>query len=106
MAAWDKSYNEPMIDTGDPRQVRGPRPGRLRHALRLKPDYFEAMTYYNLLFREKAKLEESDPLKAQEWYRQGGEVARQGDRGARRPGQEGSSGCCAVAKVRPQRSRS
>ena len=32
----------------------------------LKPDYFEAMAYYNLLYREKAKLE-IDPVKAQEW---------------------------------------
>ncbi len=35
-------------------------------ALRIKPDYFEAMVYYNLLFREKAKLQ-TDEAKKQEY---------------------------------------
>ena len=40
-----------------------------KRSLDMKPDYFEAMAYYNLLFREKAKLE-LDPAKAQEWIAQ------------------------------------
>lgn len=38
----------------------------MQEALRIKPDYFEAMVYYNLLFREKAKLQ-TDEAKKQEY---------------------------------------
>jgi tetratricopeptide (TPR) repeat protein len=34
-------------------------------ALRIKPDYFEAMVYYNLLYREKAKLQTDEAKKAE-----------------------------------------
>ena len=33
-------------------------------ALKIKPDYFEAMVYYSLLFRQQAPLE-TDPVKQQ-----------------------------------------
>lgn len=39
----------------------------LLSALRLKPDYFEANVYMNLLYREQAKME-VDPLKQQELF--------------------------------------
>jgi len=67
VAAWDKAYNDPMLDKVSRGKFVDLGLEASEHALRLKPDYFEAMTYYNLLFRERAKLEE-DPLKAQEWY--------------------------------------
>jgi tetratricopeptide (TPR) repeat protein len=41
----------------------------MQEALRIKPDYFEAMVYYNLLFREKAKLQ-TDEAKKQEYFAQ------------------------------------
>ncbi len=45
----------------------------MQEALRINPDYFEAMVYYNLLFREKAKLQTDEAKKleytalANEW---------------------------------------
>jgi tetratricopeptide (TPR) repeat protein len=57
VSAWDQAYRNPnlsyeqrskMVDTGLE---------ALKRALDVKPDYFEAMAYYNLMFREKAKLE-------------------------------------------------
>lgn len=44
----------------------------MQEALRIKPDYFEAMVYYNLLFREKAKLQ-TDEAKKQEYVAQANE---------------------------------
>ena len=38
----------------------------MQEALRINPEYFEAMVYYNLLFREKAKLQ-TDEAKKQEY---------------------------------------
>ena len=38
----------------------------LNKALEIKPDYFEALSYINLLYREKAKIE-TDPVKKQEY---------------------------------------
>ncbi|HEX9668555.1 MAG TPA: tetratricopeptide repeat protein [Thermoanaerobaculia bacterium] len=57
VSTWDQAYRNPnlnyeqrgkMVDTGLE---------ALRRALEVRPDYFEAMAYYNLMFREKAKLE-------------------------------------------------
>ena len=39
----------------------------MQEALQIKPDYFEAMVYYNLLFREKAKIQ-TDEVKKQEYF--------------------------------------
>jgi len=44
----------------------------MEEALRINPDYFEAMVYYNLLFREKAKLQ-TDEAKKQEYFAKAGE---------------------------------
>jgi len=44
----------------------------MQEALKIKPDYFEAMVYYNLLFREKAKLQ-TDEAKKQEYFAKAGE---------------------------------
>lgn len=69
VASWDKSYNDAMIDQTTRAKFVEFGLDASDHALRLKPDYYEAMTYYNLLFREKAKLvQEVDPLEAQKWY--------------------------------------
>ena len=38
----------------------------LNKAVEMKPDYFEAISYINLLYREKAKME-TDPAKKQEY---------------------------------------
>jgi len=67
VACWDKSYHDPMLDPVARGKVVDTGLEAIKKAIDMRPDYFEAMAYYNLLFREKAKLE-TDPLKAQEWY--------------------------------------
>jgi tetratricopeptide (TPR) repeat protein len=66
VASWDKAYHDPMLDPVARGAVVDNGLAAAKRSIELKPDYFEAMAYYNLLFREKAKLE-LDPAKAQEW---------------------------------------
>ena len=55
--AWDRSYHYPDV----PPEIRGKIVAdgmeALQTALKLKPDNFDALTYMNLLYREKAKIE-------------------------------------------------
>jgi len=44
-------------------------------ALELRPDYFEALTYKNLLLRQQARLEKN-PAKQQELIRQADELQK------------------------------
>lgn len=67
VAAWARSYSDPMLDYQARAQVVEVGLDATKQALDVKPDYFEAMAYYNLLFREKAKLA-TDPLEAQKWF--------------------------------------
>jgi tetratricopeptide (TPR) repeat protein len=66
VACWSKSYNDPTIDSATRARVVETGLAAAEKSVNLKPDYFEAMAYYNLLYREKAKLE-LDPVKQQEW---------------------------------------
>ena len=63
MACWAQSYNDPMLSAEQRTRIVDIGLDAAKRAIEIKPDYFEAMAYYNLLFREKAKLE-ADPLKA------------------------------------------
>lgn len=67
--SWDAAYRDPTLDP----VARGAVVDRGLEALRRVIDYAptvpEGATYYNLLLREKAKLE-SDELAAQELYKQ------------------------------------
>jgi tetratricopeptide (TPR) repeat protein len=56
-SAWDKAYNDPTIDSATRAHMVDTGLAALEQALQLKPDYFQGMVYYNLLLREKAKLE-------------------------------------------------
>lgn len=62
---WDKAYRDPTISM----QVRGEftELGLTAEAkaLQLQPEYFEAMVYTNLLYREKAKQQLDDKTKQQ-----------------------------------------
>jgi len=69
VSCWDKAYYDPMLDSTARGKIVDTGLAATKKALDIKPDYFEAMAYYNLLFREKAKLE-LDPAKAQEWIAQ------------------------------------
>jgi tetratricopeptide (TPR) repeat protein len=63
--AWDRSYNFPDLDPALRARVVDEGLAALNEALKIKPDYFEALSYVNLLYREKAKME-ADPVKRQE----------------------------------------
>ena len=64
VAAWASSYSDATLNLARRSAVVELGLNAIREALDLKPDYFEAMAYYNLLFREKAKVT-IDPLEQQ-----------------------------------------
>ena len=64
--AWDRSYHYPDIDPATRARIVDTGIQSVEKALRIKPDNFDALTYINLLYREKAKLE-TDPAKQQEF---------------------------------------
>ncbi|MEP6993448.1 MAG: tetratricopeptide repeat protein [Acidobacteriota bacterium] len=64
--AWDRSYNFPDLDPALRAKIVDDGLQSLNKAVELKPDYFEAVSYINLLYREKAKME-ADPVKKQEF---------------------------------------
>jgi TPR repeat protein len=64
--AWDRSYNFPDIDPVERNRIVDEGIDALNKALQIKPDYFEALSYLNLLYREKAKID-PDPAKKQEY---------------------------------------
>ncbi len=64
--AWDRSYNFPDLDPALRAKIVEEGLVSLNKAVEMKPDYFEAVSYINLLYREKAKME-TDPAKKQEY---------------------------------------
>jgi tetratricopeptide (TPR) repeat protein len=64
--AWDRSYNFPDIDPVERNRIVDEGIDALNKALQIKPEYFEALSYLNLLYREKAKID-PDPAKKQEY---------------------------------------
>lgn len=84
VTAWDKSYNTvPEAMPADQRRAiidQGLKD--LEKALELKPDYFEAMFYVGLLYREFPKIETAPAKKAEwtakadEWQKKGLEVRK------------------------------
>lgn len=65
---WGKSYNATAdMDPAERAHHVDTGLAALQEAMQIKPEYFEAMVYYNLLYREKAKME-PDPLKQQEYF--------------------------------------
>lgn len=71
--AWSKSYNDPTVTLDDRIKIVDIGLDAMQRAVEERPDYMEAMVYYNLLYREKAKLtldpKVKDQLlaKADEW---------------------------------------
>lgn len=57
MEAWNRSYNDPSLDMGSRSHIIDLGLASLEKALQVDPNYFEGLVYYNLLLREKAKLE-------------------------------------------------
>jgi tetratricopeptide (TPR) repeat protein len=65
VSAWDKAYRDPIMDATARGAIVDLGLQATKKAIDLKADYFEAMAYYNLLFREKAKLEVDEVKKAE-----------------------------------------
>lgn len=63
---WDRSYNYPDLQPDYRQQVIQRGLDALEQAQKHKPEYFEAVAYVNLLYREKAKFE-IDPVKKAEY---------------------------------------
>ncbi len=61
--AWDRSYHYPDIPPDVRAKIIGEGMDALQAALKMKPDNFDALTYINLLYREKAKIETEDAKK-------------------------------------------
>ncbi|HVS00181.1 MAG TPA: tetratricopeptide repeat protein [Thermoanaerobaculia bacterium] len=66
MESWNKAYNDPALNAEARGQVVENGLTAIKSALDAKPEFFEAMVYYGLLLREKAKLE-TDAIKRQEY---------------------------------------
>jgi tetratricopeptide (TPR) repeat protein len=65
VAAWGKSYNDATLDHVTREHLVDVGLQAVDQALKIKPEYFEAMVYNNLLFREKAKMEIDANLRLQ-----------------------------------------
>jgi len=65
VSAWGKSYNDATLDHATREHLVDVGLQSVDQALKIKPDYFEAMVYNNLLFREKAKMEVDANLRLQ-----------------------------------------
>lgn len=78
--AWQKSYTDPTITLDERISAVDIGLDAMDHAVNVKPDYMEAMVYYNLLYREKAKLtldpkqKEELTAKADEWRKKAMEL--------------------------------
>jgi tetratricopeptide (TPR) repeat protein len=58
VSAWDKVFHDPgTMDYESKNRLVDMGLNSIKKALDIKTDYFEAMVYYGLLYREKAKLE-------------------------------------------------
>ncbi len=90
VTAWDKSYNTVGVDVSPDKGLTNEKRkemldfgmAQIDKALQLNPDYFEAMLYKNLLFRQYVRIE-SDPAKvaelnaqATEWQKKALEVKK------------------------------
>jgi tetratricopeptide (TPR) repeat protein len=62
---WDKAYRDPSLSFDTRVKMVDIGLQAVDQAVKVKPDYFEAMVYYGLLLREKAKVE-TDAVKRAE----------------------------------------
>ena len=91
VSAWDKAYRDPSVSFEERVKVVDMGLSALKQALDTKPDYFEAMAYYSLLYREKAKAE-LDPAKrleytatADQWLKKAIELRKKSQQPAKTP---------------------
>lgn len=67
VSAWDKVRNDPSLDNANREKLVDLGLASMKQALDLRPEYFDAMVYYNLLYRQKADVT-VDEAKKQEYY--------------------------------------
>jgi tetratricopeptide (TPR) repeat protein len=65
VTCWERSYKDKFMEAGQRRTIITQGIQSLGKALEIKPDYFEALSYMNLIYREKAKLEAESQNAAQ-----------------------------------------
>jgi tetratricopeptide (TPR) repeat protein len=73
VVCYEKVSKNPPADLNEKISIIEKGKAALQHAIDMKTDYFEAMAYLNLLWRQQA-LTETDPLKAQEDIKRADEV--------------------------------
>ena len=76
VVCYEKVAKNPPADMKEKIDIINKGKGALEHAISMKADYFEAMAYLNLLWRQQA-LTESDPNKAQEDMKKADEIRNQ-----------------------------
>jgi len=88
-ALWDKLYHQgPQFDAATRQKMADMALAAMKRAIELKPDFFEAMIYYNLLYREKAKIETDGSLRLQDnaqadfWLKKGLDLRRKANAAA------------------------
>jgi len=74
---WDKAYRDPVLSDEQKNQYADKGLEAVDKALALKPDYFEAVIYKNLLFRVKASVSK-DPRLKQQYIEQALALQKQG----------------------------
>jgi tetratricopeptide (TPR) repeat protein len=57
VSTWDKSFHGADLPVEERQRFVDLGLTSMEQALKINPEYFEALVYYNLLFREKAKME-------------------------------------------------
>jgi tetratricopeptide (TPR) repeat protein len=57
VSTWDKSFHGADLPIEERQRFVDLGLSTMSEALKINPEYFEALVYYNLLFREKAKME-------------------------------------------------
>lgn len=67
VSAWDKVRNDTALDNAGREKLVDLGLASMDQALKLRPEYFEAMVYYNLLYRQKADVT-VDEAKKQEYF--------------------------------------
>jgi tetratricopeptide (TPR) repeat protein len=73
VVCYEKVAKNPPADMAERMSIIEKGKASLQKAIDLRPEYFEAMAYLNLLYRQQA-LVETDPLKQQELIKQADEV--------------------------------
>src|SRR5215212_165530 len=76
VVCYEKVAKNPPADPAEKLAIIEKGKGALQRAIQMKPDYFEAMAYLNLLYRQQAVVE-TDPIKQQQLVAEADRVRNQ-----------------------------